>query len=130
MTHGLILIRRPLIVKVRVRSIIRRPQVRDEHWETASRLENAARNVLEDEAARRKIYSRVVRMREQIEQAHERRADWEARGRDLTVVDKQIAHLEKMQEQSVDFATRFDKITREQLDQIIREGDRKGWPTE
>ena len=69
-------------------------------------------------------------MREEIEQAHERRADWEARGRDLTVVDKQIAHLEKMQEQSVDFATRFDKITREQLDQIIREGDRKGWPTE
>jgi len=105
-------------------------QLEEKVQQTAARLESATQSVLEDEAARRKIYSRAVRIRKHIEEALARRADWEARDRDLTVLDEQIAHMEEMHEQSLDFATRFHKISRQQLDEIIREGDRKGWPVD
>jgi hypothetical protein len=87
-------------------------------------------NVLADEAKRREIYVRAVSMRQHMERANARRSERRDKGLDLTVVDKQIEHIKKMHANRLDFTTRFYNITRQQLDEIIAEGDRKRWPTE
>jgi hypothetical protein len=87
----------------------------------------AKESVLTGEAKRREIYALAVRMRKHMERVNKRRSERKARGLDLTVVDRQKQHIERMQEKDLEFAVRFYKITREQLDEIIAEGDRKGW---
>ena len=78
---------------------------------------------MSSEEARREIYAAALSMRDDIERATDRK-----RGLDTEVAEKQIEHIKKMHENRLEFATKFHKITREQLDEIIAEGDRKGWP--
>ncbi len=85
-------------------------------------------DVLADEDSRREIYAMAVRMREPLERAEARKVERRRRGLDVGISDKQIDHIERMHENHLDFATRFYKITREELDAVIVEGDRKRWP--
>jgi hypothetical protein len=86
--------------------------------------------VLNDEAQRREIYAKAVRMRKHLELAVARREERRERGLDTEVSDKQIEHIKGMHEKRLEFMTRFYRISRQQLDDIIAEGDRKRWPTE
>ena len=83
----------------------------------------AEESIMSSEEARREIYAAALSMRDDIERATDRK-----RGLDTEVAEKQIEHIKKMHENRLEFATKFHKITREQLDEIIAEGDRKGWP--
>jgi hypothetical protein len=86
--------------------------------------------VLTDEAQRREIYAKAVRMRKHLELAIARKSDRRDRGLDTKISDRQIEHVREMHEKRLEFMTRFYKITREQMNEIIAEGDRARWPTE
>jgi hypothetical protein len=87
-------------------------------------------DVMANEEKRREIYLMAVGLRDDLERVKARKADRIAKGLDVTVSDRQIAHVDQMQKKHIDFTARFHKITRQQLDEIIAEGDRKGWPQE
>lgn len=86
--------------------------------------------ILTDETQRREIYAKAVRMRRQLELAIARKEERRERGLNTDVSDQQIAHIRDLHEKRLEFMTRFYKISREYLDEIIAEGDRKRWPTE
>ena len=86
--------------------------------------------VLTDEAQRREIYAKAVRMRKHLELAIARKSDRRDRGLDTKISDRQIEHVREMHEKRLEFMARFYKITREQMDEIIAEGDRERWPRE
>ena len=86
--------------------------------------------VLTDEAQRREIFAKAVRMRKHLELAIARKSDRRDRGLDTKISDRQIEHVREMHEKRLEFMARFYKITREQMDEIIAEGDRERWPTE
>lgn len=69
------------------------------------------------EAKRKKIYEMAMRTRTHIAFAEKHGSSPE-----------HIARLENMHEKRLDFTTRFHKITREQLDAIIIEGNTHDWP--
>ena len=63
-----------------------------------------------------------------ITATEERIKERRSAGRSVTVLEKQLAHCKKMDRSSREFAARFHKITSQQLDAIITEGDARGWP--
>jgi len=83
-----------------------------------------------DEAKRREIYARAVRTRKHLELAIARRSELLDKGYDTNVADKQIEHIREMHKKRLEFISQFYKISREQLELIIAEGDRNRWPTE
>ena len=92
------------------------------------RMHEKAEAKLADEESRREIYAMAVRMRKHMSRIEDRRADRLRRGLDASVSDRQLEHITKMHEGQLDFTAHFHGITREKLDELVAEGDRKSWP--
>jgi hypothetical protein len=94
---------------------------------TVTRRSASAKPDLSDESVRRKIYSMATRMRDALQKAEDRRAEDQRRGRGTDFADKQISHIEKMHETQLEVTMKFYKISREELNDVLTEGDRMGW---
>lgn len=83
---------------------------------------------IELEENRRRIYKKAISTRNHVEFAEEQRERIREMGHDTSGSDAQIARLREMDEKHREFIARFYKISRTELEDIINEGDRRGWP--
>jgi hypothetical protein len=80
-----------------------------------------------DETRRKAIYRDVAAQRRMVEQLTERRDRLAGQGGNTTGIDAQIENLQNAEESRLQTIARRHRITREQLDEIINEGDANGW---
>jgi hypothetical protein len=79
------------------------------------------------EARRKQIYGEVVRFRRQIEAITQQRDQLAGRGVDTAQLDARIAEMQNSEETRFQEICQRRRITREQLDEIIGEGEGNGW---
>jgi hypothetical protein len=96
--------------------------------ETVSYKSRSSLTDLDDEAIRRKIYSKAMRMYDELLDAKKRLDEDRRVGRDTAHAERQLDHIQGMHDFDIDFTMKFHHISREQLDAVIAEGDEKGWP--
>ena len=77
---------------------------------------------------RMEIYAKAARRRAMITSSQEALERRQQEGRTTEVHAKQLEHAKGMYESHLDFSCQFNKISRTELDAIIREGDSSGWP--
>lgn len=87
-----------------------------------ARRSRSAKTDLSDESIRQEIYSMATKMHyDSLNEAYDR-AD-----RDTEFGRKWIAQLEEMHEKRLELTMKYYNISREQLDEIIDEGDQMEW---
>lgn len=94
---------------------------------TVTRQARSAQTDLGDEAVRRQIYAKATRMRGSFEDAKDRLSDARASGQDTKFEETQLAHIQEMYQFDLQFTMKFHRISQEQLDAVLAEGDRAGW---
>ncbi len=76
---------------------------------------------------KREIYAKLASFRAKITRMEGEINERRREGKSTKVHEEQLAHLESMYESKLEFAMRWNKISREELDAIIREGDALFW---
>lgn len=91
---------------------------------------NATAKKVLSEQEKRKIYAKAARSRASVRRMQQQISERRREGKSTDFHEKQLAHISGMHESHLEFSTRFNKISTQELEAIIREGDSRGWPQE
>lgn len=108
---------------VRIRTVNGRVVSREESTKTAPK---DASELTERE--RRAIYADATKRRLKIEDKEDQIAEYFAAGRSVRVLEMQLETLEKMHVSHLERVAKRNRLTADELDALIEEGDRAEWP--